>query len=135
MDKTEIRRASCGVLVRAGRILLGLPGPGARSHNGQWDVIGGHRESGETDEQTMLRELHEELGIVPTKYKNAGVLTEEFADAQYQLRFFSVQEWDGTPTNCSNEHVEIAWFFPSEISKLDLTSLSMAPILSKIASG
>ncbi len=83
----------------------------------------------------MVRELREELGVIPTTYKSVGVLAEQFAGAQYRLRFFSVCEWDGTPTNCSHEHVEIAWFAPSEILNLDLTSLSLVPILSKIASG
>ena len=135
MSETEIRRASCGVLVRDGRVLLGLRSPLANSHRGQWDVIGGHREPGETDEQTMVRELNEELGIIPTRYKNVGVLAERFAEAQYRLRVFSVWEWHGTPTNCSQEHVTIEWWAPSEIPKLDLTSTSLIPILSKIASG
>ena len=135
MGKTDIRRGACGVLVRDGRVLLGLRSPSARSHHGQWDVIGGHREPGETDEQTMVRELHEELGVIPTTYQNVGALAEEFAETQYRLRVFSVLDWDGTPTNCSHEHVEIAWFSASEIPKLDLTSLSLVPILSKIASG
>lgn len=135
MGETDIRRGSCGVLVRDGRILLGRRSPSARSHHGQWDAIGGHREPGETDEQTMVRELREELGVTPTTYKSVAVLAEQFAGAQYHLRFFSVCEWDGTPTNCSHEHVEIAWFAPAEILNLDLTSLSLVPILSKIASG
>lgn len=134
MGENGIRRAACGVLIRGGRVLLGLRSTSARSHHGQWDVIGGHREPGETDEQAMVRELQEELGVTPTTYKSAGVLAENFAGAQYQLHLFSVQEWDGTPTNRSREHVEIAWFSRSEISELDLTSLSLVPILSKFAS-
>lgn len=134
MNETEIRRGSCGVLVCEGRILLGRRSPSARSHHGQWDVIGGHHEAGETDEQTMVRELREELSVVPTIYKCVGVLSEKFVEAQFLLHVFSVKKWDGTPTNCSDEHIEIAWFLPSEIPKLDLTSLSLVGILSKIAS-
>lgn len=134
MGTTEIRDASCGVLVRDGRVLLGLRSPSARSHHGRWDVIGGHREPGETEEQTMVRELHEELGVVPTAYQSVGVIAEGFAQAQYRLRIFEVWRWNGTPANCSHEHVEIAWFWPSEVSKLDLTSHSLAAILSEIAS-
>ncbi len=110
MGEADIRRGSCGVLVVTDPSLLGRRSLSARSHHGQWDVIDGHREPGETDEQTMVRELHEELGVIPTTYKSVGVFAEEFAEAQYRVRVFSVWEWDGTPTNCSHEHVEIAWF-------------------------
>lgn len=135
MGENRIRRAACGVLVRDGRVLLGQRSPFARSHHGQWDVIGGHREPGETDEQTMVREVYEELGVFPTAYRSVDVLAEKFGETQYELRFFSVWEWDGSPTNCSQEHVEIAWFSPSEISRLDLVSPSLIRLLSRIASG
>ncbi len=135
MDETEIRRGSCGVLVRDGRVLLGLRSPSAGTHHGQWDVIGGHREPGETDEQTMIRELYEELGVIPTQYERVGILAENFAETRYQICFFAVWDWHGTPNNSSHEHSEIAWFLPAEFSKLDLSSLSLIPFLSKIASG
>ena len=122
------------MLVCDGRVLLGLRGPSARSHQGQWDVIGGHCEPGETDEKTMVRELNEELGIVPTRYESVGVLAEDIAEARYLLHVFVVLEWDGIPTNCSREHSKIAWFSPPGISKLDLTSPSLVPLLAKIAS-
>ena len=88
MDEAETRRGSCGVLVRDGRVLLGLRSRSAGSHHGRWDVIGGHREPGETDEQTMIRELYEELRVVPTHYEHVGILTESFSDALYQISFF-----------------------------------------------
>lgn len=133
MCATEIRRCASGVLVNEGRLLLGLRGPTARSHHGQWDVIGGHRELGETDEQTLIRELNEELGVVPINYQRVGVLEEKFLEVPYLISIFAVWKWDGSPTNCSQEHVEIAWYMPSEIPELDLTSHQLIPILSKIA--
>lgn len=129
-----IRHGACGVLVRDGKVLLGLRDSSARSHHGQWDVTGGHRESGETDEQTMVRELREELGVVPTRYERVGVLAEDSAGSDYRVAVFAVWDWDGTPTNCSPEHARIAWFSSDELTKLDLASPRLLPLLSQVAS-
>jgi len=128
----EVRHSSCGVLVSGESILLGRRSSSARSHHGQWDLIGGHREPGETYEQTMIRELQEELGVTPRFYRCIGVFSEDFAEAQYQIHVFSVHKWEGTPRNCSSEHTEIAWFSPTEISTLNLASQSLVTLLDKL---
>ncbi len=48
--------------------------PKLRAHGGQWALPGGRVDPGETIEQTALRELHEELGILASKDDVLGTL-------------------------------------------------------------
>ncbi len=48
--------------------------PKLRSHGGQWALPGGRVDPGETIEQTALRELHEELGILAAADDVLGTL-------------------------------------------------------------
>ncbi|MFI6162838.1 ADP-ribose pyrophosphatase YjhB, NUDIX family [Micromonospora haikouensis] len=57
---------ACVLLVdRGGRVLLQLRDGNAPRHPNVWALPGGHREPGETVDQTALRELREETGLGP----------------------------------------------------------------------
>lgn len=55
------------VTVLADRILLGKRTPNREFFPNVWDVFGGHIEPDEERDQTLIRELKEELGITPTR--------------------------------------------------------------------
>ena len=57
----EPRRTVGGVLILNHKILLGKRMPD-RLYPDIWDIFGGHIEDGETLEETLIRELEEELG-------------------------------------------------------------------------
>lgn len=48
--------------------------PRLRAHGGQWALPGGRVDAGETIEQTALRELHEELGVLASADDVLGAL-------------------------------------------------------------
>jgi 8-oxo-dGTP pyrophosphatase MutT (NUDIX family)/catechol 2,3-dioxygenase-like lactoylglutathione lyase family enzyme len=120
--------------MRDGLILLGLRSASARSHPLVWDVIGGHCEAGESDEETLVRELREELGITAVRYRSLGVFHEPEDRPAFRLHLFLVDAWDGTPANCSHEHSAIAWHDPTQLEDLPLASPRYRAVLADLVS-
>lgn len=56
-----------------GRILLQKRGPKARDEQGRWDICGGAIEFGDTIEETIIKELQEELLVAPLDMEFLGV--------------------------------------------------------------
>ncbi|KJF69066.1 MULTISPECIES: 8-oxo-dGTP diphosphatase MutT [Rhizobium] len=72
--------AACALLDQDGRILLAQR-PEGKSLAGLWEFPGGKVEHGETPEETLVRELEEELGI---KTKVACLAPLTFASHTYE---------------------------------------------------
>jgi mutator protein MutT len=105
------------------RILLGKRAATRTFYPNVWDMPGGHCEPGETPEQTLVRELREEIGITPTEWRAAGVVeVPTLADGEgLVLHLYTVTAWTGSPVNRQpDEHSEIAWFSLDAACRLDL---------------
>jgi 8-oxo-dGTP diphosphatase len=63
------------LIVQSQKILLGLRSATRVFYPDVWDMFGGHVEPGERHEETLVRELQEELGITPTQWKYLETLT------------------------------------------------------------
>ena len=115
------------VIVLADRILLGKRTPNREFFPNVWDVFGGHIEPGEERDQTLVRELQEELGITPTRWMELETITESVPEnddrAAYELivYFYCVTSWSGAPVNLQpHEHTTIQWFSYADAIQLDL---------------
>jgi 8-oxo-dGTP diphosphatase len=109
-----------GLLVSEDRVLLGKRAPTRRVFPGVWDVPGGHGEDEETPEETLVRELAEELGIVPVEYRELAVLP-PITEDPLPFHLYCVTRWSGTPRNLqTEEHTEIAWVELDEVDELEL---------------
>ena len=107
------------LIIRAQKILLGQRSAVREFYPNVWDVFGGHIEPDEGHEQTLVRELQEELGITPTQWTYLQTLREPSADLTVYL--YLVTEWSGTPVNRQrDEHSAIGWFSLTEACELHL---------------
>jgi 8-oxo-dGTP diphosphatase len=84
-----------GVLIDGdGRFLL-TSRPHGKVYAGYWEFPGGKLEPGETVEQALRRELHEELGIEIGAAQPWKVELMDYAHARVRLHFCKVFVWQG----------------------------------------
>ncbi|MCJ0765044.1 NUDIX domain-containing protein [Variovorax terrae] len=84
-----------GVLVRANGDFLLTSRPPGKVYAGYWEFPGGKLEVGETVEQALRRELHEELGITIGAAQPWKVELVDYPHALVRLNFCKVFEWSG----------------------------------------
>lgn len=84
-----------GVLIDAqGRFLL-TSRPEGKVYAGYWEFPGGKLEAGETVEQALRRELHEEIGITIGPAQPWKVELVDYPHARVRLHFCKVFDWSG----------------------------------------
>ena len=117
-----------GILLEGDYVLLVHRSPTRELYPGVWDFPGGHSEAGEEPEETLTRELGEELGVVPTQYfdlRRPDVNVEGLP-----VHFFRVKRWTGTPQHLQeHEHSEVAWVSRSDVLGLELASPKMPQLI------
>ncbi|WP_137133704.1 8-oxo-dGTP diphosphatase MutT [Rhizobium sp. FKY42] len=106
--------AACALVDADGRILLAQR-PEGKSLAGLWEFPGGKVEAGETPEETLVRELHEELGIT-TKVPCLAPLT--FASHTYEdfhllMPLYVCRRFEGIPVG--KEGQAIKWVRPANL--------------------
>jgi 8-oxo-dGTP diphosphatase len=84
-----------GVLIDGdGRFLL-TSRPEGKVYAGHWEFPGGKLEAGETVEQALRRELHEELGITIGAVQPWKTELMDYPHARVRLHFCKVFDWSG----------------------------------------
>lgn len=70
-----------------------------------WEFPGGKVEQylGESREQALYRELHEEVGIEVTQANLLTTMEYDYPDRSLKLHFFIVDEWTGKPKGCEGQ--------------------------------
>jgi 8-oxo-dGTP diphosphatase len=86
-----------GVLLRASGEFLLTSRPPGKVYAGYWEFPGGKLEAGETVEQALARELHEELGIAiaPPAVQRWREQLVDYPHALVRLHFCKVRAWRG----------------------------------------
>lgn len=110
------------LILQSRKILLGLRSAEREFYPAVWDMFGGHVEPGERLEETLARELQEELGIMPTRWRFLETRTIPL-DSPNELivHLYLVTAWEGMPINRQlEEHSQIGWFSLAEAIQLPL---------------
>jgi 8-oxo-dGTP diphosphatase len=97
-----------------GRVLIAKR-PEGKQLAGLWEFPGGKVEAGERPEETLIRELREELGI---DVKEPCLAPLSFASYRYEdfhllMPLYVCRRWEGTPR--ALEHAELAWVLPPRL--------------------
>ncbi len=71
----------------------------------------------------MVRELGEELGVVPLEHRLLAVLSEPkpelYGEGFYYV--YLVTKWNGMPRNLrKDEHSELAWIWLDEVDRIEM---------------
>jgi len=88
-----------GILINADGTFLMASRPVGKAYAGYWEFPGGKVEQGETIEQALARELHEELGIeLSAPHIHLWrVAHADYPHARVRLHFCKVTQWTGVP--------------------------------------
>ena len=105
---------ACALIDADGRVLIAQR-PQGKQLAGLWEFPGGKVEAGERPEETLIRELHEELGITVQEPCLAPLT---FASHAYQsfhllMPLYVCRRWEGFVT--AREHNKLAWVRPNKL--------------------
>jgi 8-oxo-dGTP diphosphatase len=112
----KVVEVAAGLVYREGRFLIARRNPGVHLA-GFWEFPGGKRESGETLEECLQRELFEELGIridEPIPFRS---IRHEYAEQTVELHFFHCRIHTGQAT--AIDCAEIRWVLPQELGDFE----------------
>lgn len=100
--------SACALLDADNRVLIAQR-PEGKAMAGLWEFPGGKVEAGERPEDTLIRELHEELGISVKKECLAPLTfaSHAYEDFHLLMPLFVCRRWSGTVTG--REGQEIKW--------------------------
>jgi 8-oxo-dGTP diphosphatase len=106
--------AACALVDVDGRVLL-TRRPEGKTLAGLWEFPGGKVEAGELPEQTLIRELKEELGIEVSGACLAPLTfaSHAYADFHLLMPLWICRRWEGVVT--AQEGQETAWVRPQQL--------------------
>lgn len=107
---------AAGIIWKNGRFLAALR-PEGKPRAGFWEFPGGKREPGEAMEETLARELEEELGITGLSIRPWQTLTHDYPDVRVVLHFMHVTEFIGLPVPRDGQ--TLRWVTPTEAPALN----------------
>ena len=127
--------AACALVDPDGRVLIAQR-PAGKNMGGLWEFPGGKMEPGETPERTLIRELHEELGIT-VKEDCLAPLTfasHSYADFHLLMPLYICRRWEGTMQ--AKEHPAIKWVRPRDLKDYPMppADVPLVPMLRDLLS-
>lgn len=114
MSIDTILVAACALIDSDGRVLLAQR-PAGKSMAGLWEFPGGKVEAGERPEETLIRELKEELGIVVNEACLAPLTFAShcYPDFHLLMPLYVCRRWEGAVRGLEGQ--ALAWVRPNRL--------------------
>jgi 8-oxo-dGTP diphosphatase len=122
--------AACALIDPDGRVLIAQR-PAGKVMAGLWEFPGGKVEAGERPEQSLIRELREELGIV-VKEECLAPLTfasHLYPDFYLLMPLYVCRRWEGFVE--AREAQQLKWVWPRELRNFPMPPAD-EPLISHI---
>jgi len=122
---------ACALIDADGRVLIAQR-PAGKSMAGLWEFPGGKIETGERPEQSLIRELREELGIV-VKEECLAPLTfasHLYSDFHLLMPLYVCRRWEGFVE--AREQQALKWVRPLELRNYPMPPAD-EPLISHLA--
>lgn len=122
--------AACALIDSDGRVLL-AERPAGKSMAGLWEFPGGKIETGERPEQSLIRELNEELGITVKEECLApfAFASHDYDDFHLLMPLFLCRRWEGIVQPLENQR--LAWVRPQAFSQYEVPPADL-PLMAQL---
>jgi 8-oxo-dGTP diphosphatase len=123
--------AACALIDPDKRILI-AERPAGKPMAGLWEFPGGKVEDGETPEDTVIRELHEELAVSVKKACLAPLTfaSHDYSDFHILMPLFICRRWDGDPVG--REAQRLKWVRANRLRDFPMPPADQ-PLISHLA--
>jgi len=111
--------AACALIDADGRVLL-AERPAGKTMAGLWEFPGGKVEPGESPEETLIREMKEELGIVIREPCLAPLTfaSHAYPDFHLLMPLYVCRRWEGIVK--AEEGQRLAWVRPNKLREYQM---------------
>jgi 8-oxo-dGTP diphosphatase len=110
-------KVTAGIIEENGKVLIARRKPG-KHMGGKWEFPGGKIEPGESPEQSLARELDEELSVRAHVGRFLCATFFEGDGVSLELLVYQVDSVEGALA--LREHDEIRWVRPEQLASFDL---------------
>ncbi len=104
---------AAGIVIRDGLVLV-VKRPEGKALAGFWEFPGGKAEPGEPVDKALVRELNEELGIIPVDFRLWTLVKKKYGHINAHVHFYLIYRFEGIISPLENQ--EIAWIDPGKAS-------------------
>jgi 8-oxo-dGTP diphosphatase len=124
--------AACALIDADGRVLIARR-PEGKPMASLWEFPGGKIEDGERPEQSLIRELKEELGITVSEACLAPLTfaSHSYPDFQLLMPLYVCRRWEGTARPMEGQN--LAWVKPSQLRDYEMPPADVPLIAHLIA--
>ena len=124
--------AACALIDADGRVLV-TQRPEGKDHAGLWEFPGGKIEPGERPEETIVREIYEELSVEPCLdcLEPLTFASHAYETFQLMMPLYVCRQWDGFIRPTEGQATKWAW--AEEIAKMPLVPADI-PLAQVLAS-